>query len=115
MVTGGQYDVDMTLEDPAGKVLYKDIKKQYDSYSWKAEVRIIACSRFILYFQTPGTYKTCFSNEFSTFSHKIVYMDWQVGDVNNLGRGATPGTHAMSSLESSSVAIGDKLRVVCNT
>ena len=22
----------------------------------------------------------CFSNEFSTFSHKIVYMDWQIGD-----------------------------------
>ncbi|PIO72694.1 Emp24/gp25L/p24 family protein [Teladorsagia circumcincta] len=98
VVTGGQYDVDMTLEDPHGKVLYKDIKKQYDTHSWKAE--------------TPGTYKACFSNEFSTFSHKIVYMDWQVNDQNNANKGATPGTHAMTALENSAVAIADKLRVV---
>ncbi|ETN86163.1 Emp24/gp25L/p24 family protein [Necator americanus] len=98
VVTGGQYDVDMTLEDPKGKVLYKDVKKQYDSYNWKSEV--------------PGTYKACFSNEFSTFSHKIVYMDWQVGSNNNLNKAITPGGHAMNALENSAVAIADKLRVV---
>lgn len=27
-----------------------------------------------------GIYKACFSNEFSTYSHKLVYMDFQVGD-----------------------------------
>ncbi|KAK5981225.1 Integral type I protein variant [Trichostrongylus colubriformis] len=98
VVTGGQYDVDMTLEDPHGKVLYKDIKKQYDTHNWKAEV--------------PGTYKACFSNEFSTFSHKIVYMDWQVNDQSNVNKGVTPGAHAMNALENSAVAIADKLRVV---
>ncbi|KAK6050269.1 Emp24/gp25L/p24 family protein, partial [Cooperia oncophora] len=98
VVTGGQYDVDMTLEDPHGKVLYKDIKKQYDTHSWKAEV--------------PGTYKACFSNEFSTFSHKIVYMDWQVNDQSTPKPGLTSGTHSMTSLENSAVAIADKLRVV---
>ncbi|RCN29945.1 Emp24/gp25L/p24 family protein [Ancylostoma caninum] len=98
VVTGGQYDVDMTLEDPKGKVLYKDVKKQYDSFNWKAEM--------------PGTYKACFSNEFSTFSHKIVYMDWQVGSQNNLNKAVTPGVHAMNALENSAVAIADKLRVV---
>ncbi|KJH41622.1 Emp24/gp25L/p24 family protein [Dictyocaulus viviparus] len=98
VVAGGQYDVDMTLEDPTGKVLYKDVKKQYDNFNWKTE--------------TPGTYKACFSNEFSTFSHKIVYMDWQVGDQNNLNKVVTQGTHAMNALESSAVAIADKLRVV---
>lgn len=30
--------------------------------------------------QLAGIYTACFSNEFSTFSHKIVYMDLQVGD-----------------------------------
>ncbi|VDN32332.1 unnamed protein product [Gongylonema pulchrum] len=47
VVTGGQYDVDLTLEDDRGKVLYKGIKKQYDSYTWKAE--------------TTGTYKVCYA------------------------------------------------------
>ncbi|PAV87443.1 hypothetical protein WR25_18588 [Diploscapter pachys] len=88
----------MTLEDPAGRQLYKDIKKQYDSYSFKTE--------------TPGTYKACFSNEFSTFSHKIVYMDWQIGDQDNLKKAITPGIHAMSQLENSAVAIGERLRMV---
>ena len=55
----------MSLEGANGKVLYKDIRKQYDSFSWKTDA--------------AGTYKVCFSNEFSTFSHKIVYMDWQIG------------------------------------
>uniref|UniRef100_A0A8C0EF24 GOLD domain-containing protein n=1 Tax=Bubo bubo TaxID=30461 RepID=A0A8C0EF24_BUBBB len=27
-----------------------------------------------------GTYKFCFSNEFSTFTHKTVYFDFQVGE-----------------------------------
>ncbi|CAJ0573340.1 unnamed protein product, partial [Mesorhabditis spiculigera] len=98
VVTGGQYDVDMTLEDPHGKVLYKDTKKQYDSYTWKAE--------------TPGAYKACFSNEFSTFSHKIVYMDWQVGDHQNKQQHVPDASHPMNVLESSAVAIGNHLRVV---
>ncbi|VDO61269.1 hypothetical protein V3C99_012757 [Haemonchus contortus] len=98
VVTGGQYDVDLTLEDPNGKVLYKDMKKQYNTHNWKTEA--------------AGTYKACFSNEFSTFSHKIVYMDWQIDDKNNPNKAATPGVHAMNALEMSAVAIADKLRVV---
>ncbi|CAJ0961270.1 unnamed protein product, partial [Mesorhabditis belari] len=97
VVTGGQYDVDLTLEDPHGKVLYKDTKKQYDSYTWKAE--------------TVGTYKACFSNEFSTFSHKIVYMDWQIGNQQKQQH-VPDANHPMNSLETSAVSIGDKLRVV---
>ena len=70
MVTGGQYDVDVVLTDPRNTVLYKQVKKQYDSHSFKAEV--------------TGEYKACFSNEFSTFSHKLVYVDFQVGDEEPL-------------------------------
>ena len=47
------------------KVLYKQVKKQYDSFTWTAE--------------KTGEYVACFSNEFSTFSHKLVYIDFQVG------------------------------------
>ncbi|CAI4227654.1 unnamed protein product [Auanema sp. JU1783] len=96
VVTGGQYDVDMTLEDPEGKVLYKDIKKQYDSFNWKSSIN--------------GTYKACFSNEFSTFSHKIVYMDWQSGDKVN-AKPVDPGS-PVNLIEGSIASIGDKLRSI---
>ncbi|KAK3540606.1 hypothetical protein QTP70_034360 [Hemibagrus guttatus] len=66
VVTGGHYDVDCRLEDPEGTVLYKEMKKQYDSFTFTAAKN--------------GTYKFCFSNEFSTFTHKTVYFDFQVGD-----------------------------------
>lgn len=70
MVTGGQYDVDVTLEDPKKQIIYKQIKTQFDSYTFTA--------------QHTGIYIVCFSNEFSTFSHKLVYMDFQVGEEQPL-------------------------------
>ena len=36
VVTGGHYDVDVILTDPTRNVLYKQIKKQYDSHTWTA-------------------------------------------------------------------------------
>ncbi|KAF8368103.1 hypothetical protein PRIPAC_85932 [Pristionchus pacificus] len=104
VVTGGQYDVDLTVEDPHGKILYKGQKKQYDSINFKTD--------------SPGEYKACFSNEFSTFSHKVVYMDWQIGDGNSLHSGpkgaAAVAAHAQatSTLDTLATSIGDKLRVV---
>ena len=69
-MTGGHYDVDALIMDPNKNVIYKEVKKQYDSHTWKAS--------------TTGEYRVCFSNEFSTFSHKLVYMDFQVGDEEPL-------------------------------
>jgi p24 family protein gamma-3 len=65
-VTGGHYDVDVTLEAPNKEVLYRKVKTQFDSHTFTATV--------------TGVYSACFSNEFSTFSHKLVYMDFTVGD-----------------------------------
>uniref|UniRef100_A0AC34F6U8 GOLD domain-containing protein n=1 Tax=Panagrolaimus sp. ES5 TaxID=591445 RepID=A0AC34F6U8_9BILA len=98
VVTGGQFDVDAVVEDPNGKILYKQPKKQYDTFNFKTEV--------------PGTYKVCFSNEFSTFSHKIVYMDWQYDDGKGQDGKPTPRMVAMTQLESSAATIGDRLRLV---
>ncbi|OZC12708.1 Emp24/gp25L/p24 family protein [Onchocerca flexuosa] len=110
VVTGGQYDVDMTLQDKEGKILYKGVKKQYDTFSWKTE--------------SEGTYKVCFSNEFSTFSHKVVYMDWQKGNEGQLLASIatfnissdvdkiTSRIAAMTQLETSASAIGDRLRLI---
>ncbi len=70
MVTGGHYDVDVILTDPKQTVLYKQVKKQYDSFTFTAAIQ--------------GEYKACFSNEFSTFSHKLVYIDFQVSALITL-------------------------------
>lgn len=58
--------MDCYMQDPVGNVIYRETKKQYDSFTHRAEVK--------------GVYQFCFSNEFSTFSHKTVYFDFQVGD-----------------------------------
>lgn len=69
-MTGGHYDIDFELIAPNKEVLYREVKKQYDTFSKKADIR--------------GVYAACFSNEFSTFSHKLVYVDWQVGTEDPL-------------------------------
>ncbi|XP_056648336.1 transmembrane emp24 domain-containing protein 3 [Diorhabda sublineata] len=88
VVTGGQYDVDVVLEDPKGNVLYKQVRMQFDTHTFIAQVH--------------GIYKVCFSNEFSTFSHKLVYMDFQVGDeqpLPGIGDHATVLTQMESSTQ----------------
>lgn len=97
VVTGGHYDVDATLHSPSGQILYKGIKKQSDSYTWVAE-------------QT-GVYRLCFSNEFSTFSHKLVYMDFVVGEEKPLP-GIGEHLTAMTKLETSSSSIHEQLNTV---
>ena len=79
VIQGGNYDVDMELTGPSGQILYKDVKKQYDSFTWTTDA--------------TGDYKFCFSNEFSTYTHKVVYFDFQVGDDDPLG-GKDVGDHA---------------------
>ncbi|KAG7203764.1 hypothetical protein KM043_013787 [Ampulex compressa] len=88
VVTGGQYDVDVTLEAPNGEIIYRQVKTQFDSHSFVPSL--------------SGVYKACFSNEFSTFSHKLVYMDFQVGDelpLPGLGEHVTVMTQMESSAQ----------------
>lgn len=59
-MTGGNYDVDLELKSPSGKVLYQATKKQYDQIEKDVE--------------EDGVYEFCFSNEFSTFTHKVIYI-----------------------------------------
>merc|ERR1711993_211305 len=90
VVTGGHYDVDAIIMDPKKSVIYKQVKKQYDSHTWKASV--------------TGEYRVCFSNEFSTFSHKLVYVDFQVGDGEHLT--------AMTQLETSAQEVHENLNSI---
>jgi len=99
VVTGGHYDVDVVIVDPMRKELYKDVKKQYDSFHWNASI--------------TGEYSACFSNEFSTFSHKLVYVDFQVGEESPLkGTGFETHLTAMTMMESAAQHIHEEMKSV---
>jgi len=97
VVTGGQYDVDVTLEDPQKNVIYKQVKMQFDSHTFVS--------------QHTGVYVVCFSNEFSTFSHKLVYMDLQVGEETPLP-GLGEHVTALTQMESSAQDIHKALNTI---
>uniref|UniRef100_A0A224XK70 Putative emp24/gp25l/p24 family of membrane trafficking n=1 Tax=Panstrongylus lignarius TaxID=156445 RepID=A0A224XK70_9HEMI len=99
VVTGGSYDVDVTLEAPNKEIIYRQVKSQFDSHTFVAP--------------TTGEYAACFSNEFSTFSHKLVYMDFQVGDeapLPGIGEHAT----VMTQMETSAEAVHKSLTTVAD-
>ncbi|XP_073984206.1 transmembrane emp24 domain-containing protein [Rhodnius prolixus] len=99
VVTGGSYDVDVTLEAPNKEIIYRQVKSQFDSHTFVAPM--------------SGEYAACFSNEFSTFSHKLVYMDFQVGDeapLPGIGEHAT----VMTQMETSAEAIHKSLTTVAD-
>jgi len=103
VVTGGQYDVDVVILDARNRQLYQQVKKQYDSFTWNAT-------------QT-GEYKACFSNEFSTFSHKLVYFDFQVGEEVWPFKGPAAqnvGNHieSMTMMETSALDIHQYMKTV---
>ncbi|XP_046364472.1 transmembrane emp24 domain-containing protein 7-like isoform X1 [Haliotis rufescens] len=100
VITGGQYDVDMELTAPNGQILYKDVKKQYDSFTWTPDL--------------GGIYKFCFSNEFSTFSHKVVYFDLEVGDEKPIVEDSNAHATAMTLMESSAYSIHESLKYISN-
>lgn len=54
----------------------------------------------------------CFSNEFSSFTHKTVYFDFQVGDEAPIMPGVGSHHGALTLMESSSVSIHEALKVV---
>lgn len=97
VISGGNYDVDCFVTDPLNNVLYNENRKQYDSFSHTTAMK--------------GVYKVCFSNEFSTFTHKIVYLDFRHGDEEPLLQSMTRDT-ALTQLETSCVSIHEALKVV---
>ena len=61
VIRGGNFDVDLRLFSPSGKIMYDEQRKQYDSISFHVE--------------EAGEHYFCFSNEFSSFTHKTIYFD----------------------------------------
>ncbi|NWZ36886.1 TMED3 protein, partial [Brachypodius atriceps] len=101
VISGGHYDVDCYVEDPNGKTIYQETKKQYDSFTHHTELK--------------GVYTFCFGNEFSTFSHKIVYFDFQVGDEPPILPDMNNRVTALTQLESACVTIHEMLKAVIDS
>ncbi|NXK27136.1 TMED3 protein, partial [Arenaria interpres] len=101
VITGGHYDVDCFVEDPNGRTIYKETKKQYDSFPHRTELQ--------------GVYTFCFSNEFSTFSHKTVYFDFQVGDEPPILPDMSNRVTALTQMESACVTIHEALNTVIDS
>lgn len=97
VISGGNYDVDVVLYDENGNSVYNVQKKQYDSHSFTA--------------QNDGIYKFCFSNEFSTFSHKVVYFDFQAGDEIPLTKEMGAHQTALTQMETACVTIHEDLKI----
>jgi len=59
----------------------------------------------------------CFSNEFSSYSHKTIYLDFQDGSKEpplpiRGGRGMDDGQYSMTMIESSAVQIHESLNTI---
>ncbi|NXI60766.1 TMED3 protein, partial [Chloroceryle aenea] len=101
VISGGHYDVDCYVEDPTGRTLYKEAKKQYDTFAHHTELQ--------------GVYTFCFSNEFSTFSHKTVYFEFQVGDEPPILPDMTNRVTALTQMESACLTIHEALKAVIDS
>lgn len=97
VVTGGNYDVDCQVKAPDDRILYNKVKEQYGDHTFTTDA--------------AGTYSVCFSNEFSTFSHKIIYLDWQVGEEKPLP-GMEEHHQALTQMETSAQAVHENLNAV---
>ncbi|ESN94751.1 hypothetical protein HELRODRAFT_157751 [Helobdella robusta] len=102
VITGGNYDVDVELTSADGRSLYKEVKRQYDSFHFTTHMK--------------GENRFCFSNEFSSFIHKLVYFDYKCGSDEDpikeaLDQGATHHK-ALTQMESSSIVIHENLKSV---
>lgn len=59
-----------------------------------------------------GEYVFCYSNEFSSFSHKTIYFDFNHGNEDPLTPGIGSQHTALTQIETSSVQIHESLNVI---
>ncbi|GAA6101994.1 transmembrane emp24 domain-containing protein 3 [Tachysurus ichikawai] len=100
VIAGGNYDIDCLVTDPLNNALYEERRKQYDSFTHTTAMK--------------GVYAVCFSNEFSTFSHKTVYLDFRSGEEQQLLPGVKNPT-ALTQMESTCLSIHEILKVVADS
>ncbi|ESO05884.1 hypothetical protein HELRODRAFT_159966 [Helobdella robusta] len=87
VLRGGNYDIDVLVESPSGKEIYNQVRKTNDH---------------IMFQISWGTFKFCFSNQFSTITHKIVYFEIRPEDHKPLAvEGGRKGPSANTQVEES--------------
>ncbi|XP_078672321.1 transmembrane emp24 domain-containing protein 3-like isoform X3 [Branchiostoma floridae x Branchiostoma belcheri] len=59
VIKGGQRDVDVAIVTPNDTLIYHKVREKSGVHNWRTSV---------------GTYKFCFSNSFSRFDRKLIYM-----------------------------------------
>ncbi|KAH9279616.1 Transmembrane emp24 domain-containing protein 7 [Echinococcus granulosus] len=64
VTSGGNFDIDVTLRDPTTNPVKVLQREQYDYFDYTARME--------------GEHELCFSNEFSSVTHKVVYMNWDL-------------------------------------
>ncbi|KAK3599190.1 hypothetical protein CHS0354_041030 [Potamilus streckersoni] len=69
VIRGGNNDVNMYISSPNGKILFNEKKSRKGKFVFES---------------SRGDYTFCFSNEFSTFTHKVVYFDLKPEDKESL-------------------------------
>ena len=90
--------MDLVLYGPGEKVIHEGRRKMYDSIDFET-------------YET-GEYYFCFSNEFSSFSHKVVYFDFIVGEEEPLTSEIGAHHTALTQLEAATVRIHETLKLV---
>lgn len=73
VIKGGKHDVDVHVKSPNGKVLHQKFKISSGTFKFES---------------SRGDYTFCFSNEFSSWVHKLVYFELRPADVDLLPKEA---------------------------
>jgi len=98
VITGGNFDVDVKVTSSDGTKLYSDTRKQFDTFTFTTEQR--------------GEFSFCFSNEFSTFTHKVVYFELVVGDDDPMKQALGNHITALTQMEVSAERVHENLKSV---
>lgn len=98
VIRGGQHDVDVHVKSPNGKILHKNLQAKEGIFEFET---------------SRGEYSFCFSNEFSTWTHKIIYFDLRPRDLDSLaGEAGVAKPFAKTSSENSCDEVHEKLSSV---
>ena len=68
VLKGGNFDIDTEVKSPKGKTLYSESRRQTDTIPLEVSV---------------GTFTFCFSNEFSSLTHKLVHFSVRPSELDS--------------------------------
>ena len=90
--------MDVTLFAPGDRIIYQKQRRQYDSVDFTTT--------------DSGEHYFCFSNEFSSFTHKVVYFDFATGSEPPITEEIGKTHKAFTQLEVSVMKIHEGLTLV---